>query len=550
MCTQLIVCVYYFTEECYKFRAICPSHECEICFSRTTMEQETCTDEEPNVSSPQFSANIKQDIVKDSLHIHLDLLQCELMKARLDIQGYLATITSLQHKLIAVERTLLNLRARERSTSNKKQEENAIHPPGPHKETECFHEPGKTVLATHDVISADIDTRITSSSGKPTKSSGRQAIFGTMSCPDAPISFYRGTSTSFLSRSYFSPSGSHQIFVYDDEAGIWSELPGCPNTYFSLVTINGLITAVGGWVGGERKRPANAILSLLSKSHLQHQDEPSAMKNDKIELEGDSPDSITTLNWNEHYPPMPTRRGYPAAIAHDLWVVVVGGDTTWLRESFLSTVEVLNTTTFQWFTASSLPRPLRGATAAVCVNVDSNDATLYLLGGWDKSGNAVFACSLQSLLSTVILCVPDGTLPNPSATTAPCSCIWRMVASAPCSGSSCVSLGNKLFTFGGKRCSGGGSEYVHAYSEVTNEWQCVGRMSVGRSYPLVTGLADGCRAVVVGGLTKGPHITNHCEVALLLPQTETEIDDGKLCITPERTEVEQLESAMQQLNNC
>ena len=482
-----------------------------------------------NVISPQSSERIQHDNCEDSLHIQL--LQYELMKAKLDIQGYLATITSLQQEIRAMERTLLDLRARERSTSNYRQKKTrslSVHPTGAHKETDCFHESGETVLVTHDDVVADRDAKITSSL---TESSVTQAIFGMMSCPAAPVSLYRGTSTSFLSQSYFSPSGSGQVFVYDDEAGVWSELPECPNTYFSLVIVNGLVSAVGGWAGGDRKQPTNAILSLLSTSHQQCQDEPSATKNEKMKLDGDSPDSSTTLSWSEHYPSMPTRRGYPAAIVHNHWLVVAGGDTTWLRDSFLTTVEVFNTATLQWFTASSLPHPLRGATAAVCVNQDSNDTTLYLLGGWDKSGNAVFACSLQSLLSTAILFVPDETLLNLPVSTPPCSCIWRVIADVPCSDSSCVSLGNKLFTFGGKGSSGGGSEYVHVYSEVTNEWQCVGRMSVGRSHPLVTGLADGCRAVIVGGLTKGPHTTNHCEVALLLPQTD--IDDGKMCITYE-----------------
>ena len=482
------------------------------------MEQETCNDEEQNLKCPEAHSPKQMNYDGDSL------LEYELMKARFHIGGYLTTITSLQRRLRSMERTILELRAKECNQKHKDSQLTSYSSTtGPLKQIPTTAEHDDDVTTTNMNTGNNIISSTEESVASVTSSNSstiQAAIFGTISAPSAPISLYKGTSTSFLTQAYFSPSGSSRVFIYDNEVGSWSELPECPNIYFSLVTVNGLVTAVGGWVDGDRKRPTNVLLSLLSASR---QDEAAGSNDELAGLGAGSPDSTATLlSWSEHFPPMPTRRGYPAAVTHSHWLIVAGGDSTWLKDRFLTTVEVLNTTTLQWFTVSSLPQPLRGATAAVCVNQDSKDATLYLLGGWDRNGNTVFACSLKRLLSTAVLYDFKGTLPDLSAVAVPCSCCWKMVAGAPHSDSSCVSLGNKLFTFGGKGSSGGGSEYVHVYCEETNEWQCVGKMLVGRSHPLVAGLADGCRAVIVGGLMKGPHVTNHCEVALLIPATTDE----------------------------
>ena len=63
--------------------------------------------------------------------------------------------------------------------------------------------------------------------------------------------------------------------------------------------------------------------------------------------------------------------------------------------TILSTVEVMDTDTLQWSTASSLPYPLSDATATVCGD------RVYLVGGSDqcwKSAKSAFTCSVSDLL--------------------------------------------------------------------------------------------------------------------------------------------------------
>lgn len=452
------------------------------------------------------------------------MLQDELKRAKLDVLTYSTTLTTLQQSLRGMEKTIQELRGAQSLAASNSHQTQPNHPIGiqhsndPSTDMDHYIKKQQFPPEHHSTIDRITSINLTCSSARlSTKSNTAVSSFEVTLAPDAPLSLYKGTCTSYLCRSYFSASGSSQVFVYNHETGAWSELPECPNTYFSLVTINGLVTAVGGWVSGNRRQPTNTLLSLLSSpSPRDDWDEDSCPQSKRARLDDSYLcTSDSDLSWSEHYPAMPTKRGYPAAVYHNHSLVVAGGDTTWLRDNFLTTVEVLNTVALQWYTVSSLPVPLRGSTAAaVCVNQDCLDSTIYLLGGWDKAGNSVYACSLRQLLSTAIPCDQTETLP--SVTNTPCSCCWKSVAPAPFSDCSCVSLGNELFVFGGRGWNGQGSEYIHAYRQRSNQWVCVGKMSIGRSHPLVTKLADDRRAVVVGGLTKGPHVTSCCEVAELL----------------------------------
>ena len=480
--------------------------EKEECFG---ISQESATDDQPMDAATETQ-----------------MLQDELKRAKLDILAYSTTLTTLQQTLRIMEKTIQELRGIQSlaaSGSHQTQPNHHVgiqHSNDPSTDTNHYGKKEQFTLEHHSTIDHNITSinYLTSSSvGSSTKSNATASSFKVTLAPDAPISLYKGTCTSYLCRSYFSPSGSSQVFVYDHEAVAWSELPECPNTYFSLVTVNGLITAVGGWVSSNRRQPTNSLLSLLSSpSPRDDCDEDPCPQTKKPRL--DDSYLCTTdsgLSWSEHYPAMPTKRGYPAAVYHNHSLVVAGGDTTWLRDNFLTTVEVLNTAALQWYTVSSLPIPLRGSTAAaVCGDQDPLDSTLYLLGGWDKAGNSVYACSLRQLLSTAIPYDPKETLSG--VTNTPCSCCWKSVAPAPFSDCSCISLGSELFVFGGRGWNGQGSEYIHAYRQPSNQWVCVGKMTMGRSHPLVTRLADDRRAVVVGGMTKGPHVTSCCEVAELL----------------------------------
>ena len=56
--------------------------------------------------------------------------------------------------------------------------------------------------------------------------------------------------------------------------------------------------------------------------------------------------------WTHPYPPMPTPRHSATVATYIKWLVVAGGNDD---NSYLSTVEIMDTTNKQWFTAIPLP---------------------------------------------------------------------------------------------------------------------------------------------------------------------------------------------------
>ena len=164
--------------------------------------------------------------------------------------------------------------------------------------------------------------------------------------------------------AYFRPGGTNSVFAYNFTNKKWSQLPKCPNRSFSLAVVNSLLTAIGG------KTPNNEITNSLL--------------------------SLTENKWTKRFPLMPTKRWLTAVVCSGRLrsLVIAGG---WGEgDKYLSTVEVMDTVTLQWSTASSLPHPLREATATLCGD------QVYMLGGFGKSGRSksVFTCSLAALLQS------------------------------------------------------------------------------------------------------------------------------------------------------
>ena len=61
--------------------------------------------------------------------------------------------------------------------------------------------------------------------------------------------------------------------------------------------------------------------------------------------------------WTQPFPAMPTARFMPSSVGYKRWLVVVGGSVTADCENPLNVVEVLDTSSKQWYTASPLPSP-------------------------------------------------------------------------------------------------------------------------------------------------------------------------------------------------
>ena len=175
-----------------------------------------------------------------------------------------------------------------------------------------------------------------------------------------------GSSAAGTSIAYFSPRNSQEICAYNSDDQTWTALPSLPYPQFTLAVVNNLLTGIGGWCGS----PTNLLLSFIGRG--------------------------TNKTWTKYFPPMPTKRWDAAAACTEKELIVAGGGDD--QAGYLTTVEIMNTDTHQWFTADSLPHSLDYASLVVC------EDHIYSLGGENYStqepSQLVWRCSLAELNET------------------------------------------------------------------------------------------------------------------------------------------------------
>ena len=289
----------------------------------------------------------------------------------------------------------------------------------------------------------------------------------------APSKMVREVAAVDGSVAYFQPGvfRPKYIFSYNSTNSRWSELPECPNYSFSLAVVNSLLTAIGGETPNHKV--TNSLLSL------------------------------TDNKWTEQFPPMPTKRQLTTAVCSDRSLVVAGGEGG--GENKLSTVEVMNTETLQWSTASSLPHPLYQATATLC------EDQLYMLGGSDRNdkSKSVFTCSLAALLQSY----QPQSLGAQWMSSEPK--VWHQLVDVPVTSSTCASLQGQLLAVGGDYSNDKTTAAVHMYNPTTNSWKIISHMKTPRSQCLVAVLPHN-ELMVVGGDIPSCWGTDSVEIATIV----------------------------------
>ena len=141
-------------------------------------------------------------------------------------------------------------------------------------------------------------------------------------CKAAPHPMRKGSATESGRDAYFRPAFTGEVHSYNLDADKWTKLPDCHRQSFTLTFVNGLVTVVGGMHYGNY---TNTLLSLKEEGGKK---------------------------WVEHFPPMPTKRKFTAAVSTGKILVVAGGEGEgYIR---LTTVEVMNTDTHKWSTLTLL----------------------------------------------------------------------------------------------------------------------------------------------------------------------------------------------------
>ena len=255
--------------------------------------------------------------------------------------------------------------------------------------------------------------------------------------------------------AYFSVSDSYTILTYTLPDNKWGQLPQrCSYCCFGMAVVNSKLTTIGGTSNKDIAQSAtNVLLSLV--------------------------DGWRGKKWKDLQSPMPTKRMCPAAVATPTHLVVAGGGIS-IYDVKLAEVEVMNTDTFEWFQAHSLPLPVRYPQMTMC-----DDFVMLCEDSY------AFSCSLNELLIKSSL--PG--VPNPSGVS-----VWTRRASIPVQHApGQTSLKGKVLAIGGKSASNSSIADIFGYDPSTNSWSVIGRRPTPRSLVLPVVLPVN-QLVVVGGV--------------------------------------------------
>ena len=188
--------------------------------------------------------------------------------------------------------------------------------------------------------------------------------------------------------------------------------------------------------------------------------------------------------WTQPFPAMPTARVLSSGIGYKRWLVVVGGAATLDSENQLDVVEVLDTSSKQWYQASPLPSP------ALRPSLDIIQDTLYV--AWCDDTEESFGThqiSIPTLISNVIS--SSRASPGKSSSTE-----WQQLPEALTPWPALVSFHDHLLAVGD---SGTPSSTIAMYLPHTKQWQKVAELPTPRRGCACCFLPSTKQLVVIGG---------------------------------------------------
>ena len=289
--------------------------------------------------------------------------------------------------------------------------------------------------------------------------------------PKAPLKMF-GESVVVLGRvAYFYNCNENSMMMYDSETGEWAILPECPQSYFSMAAVNGLLTAIGG------KQFGKATKSLLTLTRRQ--------------------------KWTEQFPPMTYCHIAPPVVCTSTSLIVAGGrgpnEKKWPSDEKVAPVEVMDTETLRWSTVASLPYPWHQATATIYGD------RLYIAGGFakDVKTKSVLTCVVSELLQSTATRHPSSKATPTASGLQPSTDgqrVWQELAELPVHESALVTLQGRLLAVGGRDSHNNPTSAVHQYNCATNSWNIVSQMNNKRWQCFAAVLPDNTLMVAGGCL--------------------------------------------------
>ena len=241
----------------------------------------------------------------------------------------------------------------------------------------------------------------------------------------------------------------YNILEYTIEGDQWREI-GTPVREFGMAVINDQVIITGGKIGG--LNPTNQVWVLDSG----------------------------TKTWTRSFPVMPTARSWFSAVGYKRWVLVVGGDGK-------KCVEVLDTKSKQWYTASPLPILAR-ETERLSLTVIQD--TLYVV--WGKSAVSV---SIPILISDAM-----SQSQTSDSTNEPRPTEWQSLPDTPTLNPAIASFHGYLLAVGGLHFPP--SSNISMYLPHNEQWLPVAQLPTPRYGCTCVVLPETEEMMVIGGWDK------------------------------------------------
>ena len=168
--------------------------------------------------------------------------------------------------------------------------------------------------------------------------------------------------------------------------------------------------------------------------------------------------------WTQRLPTMSTARYFPSAIGYKRWLVVAGGSVTLDDKNALNVVEVLDTSSKQWYKASPLPSPTTQPSLAI---IQDTFYTSYVSAENIPFTKQIF---IPTLISNAISCAKAS--PNKLSPTE-----WQELPDMLTPFPALVSFHGHLLAVG---AGGSPSSTIAMYLPHTQQWQKVAELPTPR----------------------------------------------------------------------
>ena len=251
------------------------------------------------------------------------------------------------------------------------------------------------------------------------------------------------------------------VMEYDISSGKWAVLPPYRAWGFAMTVINNQLVLVGGRLEHENYSKVLGVWRAESKE------------------------------WTHPYPHMSTARSWCSAVVYNEWLVVAGGYENGTMS--LSSVEVMNTVTKQWYAAPPTPTPWAEMKTAIV-----GDAC-YFMGGFTgiDLATVVYSVSLPALISQLFS--------QGSGKKGRQHQIWKEILGLETTLSTPLSISGSLLAVGGKDKGRKAVTVIHLYQPDTGEWVKVGELRTPR-YQCTCAMITDREMVVAGGRDSHHHL--------------------------------------------